>query len=122
MYAHPHLLHRLRTYYQKIDDAKLSKDPDSSDHLETRNSTTVEEAGEDGGQKRVGKVVSAEQDQGLLEKEWEHLRVAESEGVLQMAPDDEIEGELLVMQDMLLSYAQENRVRCGMQSKSDLLS
>lgn len=48
------------------------------------------------------------------EKQWEQLRAAEKEGVLKLAPDDEIEGELLVLQNSLLSCAEENRPRCGM--------
>lgn len=48
------------------------------------------------------------------EKQWEQLRAAENEGVLKLAPDDEIEGEILVLQDTLLSCAEENRLHCGM--------
>lgn len=49
-----------------------------------------------------------------LEMQWDQLRAAEKEGVLKLAPDDEIEGEILVMQNLLLSCAEENRHRCGM--------
>ncbi|KAG0604949.1 hypothetical protein M758_9G021400 [Ceratodon purpureus] len=47
-----------------------------------------------------------------LEKQWEQLRAAEKEGVLKLAPDDEIEGEILVLQNSLLSCAEENRLHC----------
>jgi len=50
-----------------------------------------------------------------LEMQWDQLRAAEKEGVLKLAPDDEIEGEILVLQDSLLNRAEENRLRCGIQ-------
>jgi hypothetical protein len=47
-----------------------------------------------------------------LDIQWNQLRTAEKEGVLKFAPDDEIEGEILVLQNSLLSRAEENRHRC----------
>lgn len=60
----------------------------------------------------VGAVEAGSSDS--LEMQWDQLRAAEKEGVLRLAPDDEIEGELLVLQNSLLSRAEENRHRCGM--------
>jgi hypothetical protein len=55
------------------------------------------------------------------EKQWEQLRAAEKEGLLKLAPDDEIEGEILVLQNALLSCAEENRLRCGMIFPCDIV-
>ena len=57
-----------------------------------------------------------------VEKQWEQLRAAEKEGVLKLAPDDEIEGEILVLQNSLLSCAEENRLHCGMHFFCNIVS
>jgi hypothetical protein len=57
--------------------------------------------------------VGAKETWGSLERQWEQLQAAQSGGLLKFVPDDEIECEILVLQDKLLSCAQVNRVHCG---------
>ena len=42
-------------------------------------------------------------------EQWEQLRAVEKEASLKLVPNDEIEREILVLQNALLSCAEENR-------------
>ena len=99
-YAHPQIVQRLREYQQSGWTNRQLLDTESSVNFQKSSNSPVRAVEDDASESS--------------EKQWEQLRVAEKEGVLKLAPDDEIEGEILVLQNSLLSCAEENRLRCGM--------
>jgi hypothetical protein len=110
-YIHPHILKRMEGYEQMINLERSSKTcttAESDDHVETESFLTALSHA------RSLPEATNDDNEESIKKQWEQLEAAERDGILKLAPEDEIEGEVLVLQNALLSCAKENRGRCGM--------
>ncbi|XP_024388731.1 uncharacterized protein [Physcomitrium patens] len=97
-FAHPQIEQRLRHLLTSESNRQLS----DIDHPIDKKSSKAPTRAFEGGAT------------DSLEEQWEQLRAADKEGVLKLAPSDEIEGEILVLQNSLLDHAVENRLNCEM--------
>jgi hypothetical protein len=127
-HVHPYLQQRLKDYQPSCDTAEDISLPGEDEHFNCKVKSVLEHcilipelsanlnAAEDALEQLESEVVvsevGAKETWGSLERQWEQLQAAQSGGLLKFVPDDEIECEILVLQDKLLSCAQVNRVHC----------
>ncbi|CAK9262058.1 unnamed protein product [Sphagnum jensenii] len=127
-HVHPYLQQRLKDYQPSCDTAEDISLSGEDDHFNCKvnsvlehcilipelsaNLNVAEDALEQLEREVVVSEVGAKETWGSLERQWEQLQAAQSGGLLKFVPDDEIECEILVLQDKLLSCAQVNRVHC----------
>jgi hypothetical protein len=127
-HVHPYLHQRLKDFQPSCDTAEDISLSGEDDHLNCKVNSVLEHcilipelsanliAAEDSLEQLEREVVvsevGAKETWGSLERQWEQLQAAQSGGLLKFVPDDEIECEILVLQDKLLSCAQVNRVHC----------
>lgn len=113
-YAHPFIMRRLKESQQN-SGVLGDKVTDRSDHVESEiSSATLPHPGASAEMKELlQKQLDDEKDEEL-KQQWGQLLTGEREGILELAADDEIEEEMLILQETLLNCAQENRGHCGM--------
>lgn len=101
--------------FQQSSGILANKVTDRNDHVESEiSSATLPHPGASAEMKELlQKQLDDEKDEEL-KQQWEQLLAGEREGILELAADDEIEEEILILQDTLLNCAQENRGHCGM--------
>lgn len=103
--------------FQQSSGILANKVTDRNDHSESEiSSATLSHPGASAERKELLQKQFDDEKDEELKQQWEQLLAGEREGILELAADDEIEEEILILQDTLLNCAQENRGHCGMHS------
>lgn len=112
-YVHPHIQRRLLQLQKGLVLSKGDQRTYYSDHPEGDEVTNENcfQGMLDTKQKMDASFMSPNTEMITKDSQWKQLSEAKNTGVLNMAPEDELEGEILFLQNSLLENARENRSR-----------